>query len=114
MGNCVEFAYPSFSETEIEQDDRLDYFIRSLLQFFFLFSSSSPFLNLPKPFEFLPFIALPDGVHLQSKDHVFFTLPPLKQAAGTVTTAFRKETVYGVACFLQIKSTELKGTLDQE
>lgn len=48
---------------------------------------------LPDEWSFLPFMALPDGVHDQTHDLVFFTLPP---------------DVHCVACFRQVTADSVK------
>jgi hypothetical protein len=84
-GNRIEFAYPPREETSLIFD-----------------------------FPSLPFIALPDGVHNQQEDHIFFALPKKSTATHNddddETSTKSSELIYGVACFSQLASNTLKGS----
>lgn len=49
-------------------------------------------------FKILPFLALPDGAHLNQEDYTYFHVVPRKQGTSTV---------FGISCNRQIASSEL-------
>lgn len=61
-------------------------------------SSDSGEARLPPEWTHLPALMLPDGVHNVDADSVCFALPSPSDA---------KKSVYGVACYRQIASSEL-------
>jgi len=62
--------------------------------------------KLPSEWRFLPFLALPDGAHNCEQDSSYFHLPALSTDNGS------QSTVFGVSCFKQIDSKELKNKMD--
>ena len=52
--------------------------------------------EVPEEWNYLPFLALPDGCHNYTEDSTIFTLPPLKN--------MKQSTVFGVSCYRQIAS----------
>jgi len=63
--------------------------------------------HLPVPWLHLLHLALPDGVHNYDGDYTFFLLPKL-----TKQNMEKHGVLYGVACFQQISSKELKVKTD--
>ncbi|XP_068741613.1 late secretory pathway protein AVL9 homolog [Montipora capricornis] len=61
--------------------------------------------TLPREWQFLPFLALPDGAHNCEQDSSFFHLPSL---STDITINASPSTVFGVSCFKQMDSKELK------
>lgn len=61
--------------------------------------------TLQREWQFLPFLALPDGAHNCEQDSSFFHLPSL---STDITINASQSTVFGVSCFKQIDSKELK------
>ncbi|EDO37595.1 predicted protein [Nematostella vectensis] len=62
--------------------------------------------NLPEEWRHLPFMALPDGAHNYDSDTTFFHLPYLNSRPG------KKKTLYGVSCYRQMDSKDLKNKCD--
>ncbi|CAH3199034.1 unnamed protein product, partial [Porites evermanni] len=61
---------------------------------------------LPSEWQFLPFLALPDGAHNCEQDTSLFHLP-------SCSTAIHKQsTVFGVSCYKQVDSKDLKAKND--
>eukprot|EP01104_Vermistella_antarctica_P002750 TRINITY_DN1296_c0_g1_i5.p1 TRINITY_DN1296_c0_g1~~TRINITY_DN1296_c0_g1_i5.p1 ORF type:complete len:728 (+),score=161.92 TRINITY_DN1296_c0_g1_i5:264-2447(+) len=55
-------------------------------------------MPLPRPWRFIPYLALPDGVHQQDEDHCFFTLPSLTRSRSVVhcVSAYRQISIKDV------------------
>ncbi|KAI8983831.1 AVL9/DENND6 domain-containing protein [Pilobolus umbonatus] len=58
-------------------------------------------LELPEEWNFLPFLALPDGAHQKDEDFAYFHLPPVPGWTVAETTLF------GISCNRQIASKDL-------
>ncbi|ORZ09801.1 AVL9/DENND6 domain-containing protein [Absidia repens] len=58
-------------------------------------------LDLPEDWNFLPFLALPDGAHQKDEDFAYFHLPPVPGWSVAETTLF------GISCNRQIPSKDL-------
>lgn len=118
LGNRIEFAYPRLrgdpvlrspkltDTTDISADATTPSIVRrNTPTVHRRFDIDEPFPDspsqssqpdwgiLPDEWSFLPFMALPDGVHDQTQDLVFFTLPP---------------DVHCVACFRQVLANTAK------
>lgn len=116
LGNRIEFSYPRLRGTPILRSPKISdtsdisadvvspTIVRrntpNLFRKFDTPEKSSPtpsnrgdWGTLPEEWSFLPFMALPDGVHDQNEDLVFFTLPP---------------DVHCVSCFRQIDAIDAK------
>eukprot|EP00794_Sanderia_malayensis_P008897 gene8897-9848_t len=78
LGSEVQFVYPEFPFKNAEK-------------------------SLPIPWKPLLHLALPDGAHNFEDDYVFFKLPCIEASHMT-----RSGNVFGVACFQQIASKDLK------
>lgn len=108
LGNRIEFAYPRLrgdpvlrspkvtDTTDISSGSTTPGLAQSILDW----KSTTPpsplahhWGELPEEWSFLPFMALPDGVHDHAQDVVFFTLPP---------------DVHCVACFRQVLAHSAK------
>ncbi|KAL9966000.1 hypothetical protein ACROYT_G024005 [Oculina patagonica] len=61
--------------------------------------------TLPSEWRFLPFLALPDGVHNCEQDSSVFHLPSL---STSVSKQNFQSTVFGISCYKQIDSKDLK------
>jgi len=59
-------------------------------------------IDLPDEWNFLPFICLPDGAHAVDEEFIYFHLPPVPS-----WDSHYQSTVFGLACYRQIKATEL-------
>eukprot|EP00112_Aurelia_sp_Birch-Aquarium-sp1_P016441 Seg3728.2 transcript_id=Seg3728.2/GoldUCD/mRNA.D3Y31 product="Late secretory pathway protein AVL9-like" protein_id=Seg3728.2/GoldUCD/D3Y31 len=77
-GAEVEFVYPKFQDGNLTK-------------------------SLPAPWHPLLYVALPDGAHNYEADCIFFSLPSLKD-----DNTEQPGQVFGVACFQQIDSKDLK------
>ena len=69
-------------------------------------------LVLPRGWEHVPFVALPDGVHRSQRDCTYFTVPDpyratVRRPAPPASRA--QTTLFGVACQQQMDSCELRG-----
>lgn len=78
QGSVVQYCYPEFKSADLEK-------------------------GLPVPWKSLLHLALPDGAHNHKEDFVFFTLPCLQESATPAPV-----NVFGVACFQQMASKDLK------
>ncbi|KAI8096783.1 transport protein Avl9-domain-containing protein [Halteromyces radiatus] len=58
-------------------------------------------LELPEDWNFLPFLALPDGAHQKDEDFAYFHLPPVPGWSVAETTLF------GISCNRQIATKDL-------
>ncbi|KAI8329319.1 transport protein Avl9-domain-containing protein [Chlamydoabsidia padenii] len=58
-------------------------------------------LDLPEDWNFLPFLALPDGAHQKDEDFAYFHLPPVPGWSVAETTLF------GISCNRQIPTKDL-------
>ncbi|SAM04076.1 hypothetical protein [Absidia glauca] len=65
-------------------------------------------LDLPEDWNFLPFLALPDGAHQKDEDFAYFHLPPVPGWAVAETTLF------GISCNRQIPTKPIFGPLRQK
>ncbi|CAH3175904.1 unnamed protein product [Porites evermanni] len=61
---------------------------------------------LPSEWQFLPFLALPDGAHNCEQDTSLFHLP------SRSTAIHKQSTVFGVSCYKQVDSKDLKAKND--
>ncbi|XP_073235603.1 late secretory pathway protein AVL9 homolog isoform X2 [Porites lutea] len=61
---------------------------------------------LPSEWQFLPFLALPDGAHNCEQDTSLFHLP------SRSTAIHEQSTVFGVSCYKQVDSKDLKAKND--
>ncbi|XP_065065911.1 late secretory pathway protein AVL9 homolog [Rhopilema esculentum] len=77
LGAQVEFVYPEFQESNLPK-------------------------GLPVPWHPLLHISLPDGAHNFENDFTFFQLPQISNQNNVETSS-----VFGIACFQQISSSEL-------
>ncbi|XP_047136439.1 late secretory pathway protein AVL9 homolog isoform X1 [Hydra vulgaris] len=83
-GTQIEFCYPMINDPLLDNKDGSE-------------------INLPKAWQALPYLAMPDGAHNFEDDCSFFNLPALTKGSKLST-----ETVFGVSCFRQIDSKKLK------
>lgn len=117
LGNRIEFSYPRLRGTPILRSPKIsdtsdisaDAVTPSIVtsntptaahkfdtpkkRLSFSSSTTGDWGVLPEEWSFLPFMALPDGVHDQHHDLVFFTLPP---------------DVHCVSCFRQVDAMDVK------
>ncbi|KAK9703210.1 hypothetical protein K7432_010851 [Basidiobolus ranarum] len=89
LGPIVEFAHPplpSFAE-----DEELH--------------TEIGFPKVPNEWVFLPFLALPDGAHLNEQQICYFHLPPIRRE---IDYAFSNMTLFGISCFRQVETSKIK------
>lgn len=83
-GTQIEYCYPPIKNPLLDNSDNED-------------------ITLPKQWNALPYLAMPDGAHNFEEDTSFFHLPALTKGSKIST-----DTIFGVACFRQIDSKKLK------
>jgi len=81
-GTQVEFCYPPIKTVVLEEKEDE--------------------IVLPKQWQTLPYLAMPDGAHNYEEDSSFFHLPALTKGSKLST-----QTIFGVSCFRQIDSKKL-------
>ncbi|XP_020609243.1 late secretory pathway protein AVL9 homolog isoform X1 [Orbicella faveolata] len=71
----------------------------------FLKNGNTPSTTPPSEWRFLPFLALPDGVHNCQQDTSVFHLPSLSTYVGRQNF---QSTIFGISCYKQIDSKDLR------
>lgn len=82
-GTIVEYCYPPIKECILEEKPEGE-------------------VALPKQWQTLPYLSMPDGAHNYEEDSSFFHLPALTKGSKVST-----DTIFGVSCFRQIDSKKL-------
>ncbi|KAI8069574.1 transport protein Avl9-domain-containing protein [Gongronella butleri] len=83
-GPIVEFCHPPLPQQQQDgQQTRLEK------------------LDLPEEWNFLPFLALPDGAHQKDEDFAYFHLPPVPE------WPVAQSTLFGISCNRQIAAKDL-------
>lgn len=77
----------------------------SEVEFLFPPIGNSQSTTLPSEWKFLPFLALPDGAHNCEQDTTLFHLPSI---TTSVSKHNSQSTVFGISCYKQIDSKDLK------
>ncbi|KAK9759713.1 hypothetical protein K7432_017009, partial [Basidiobolus ranarum] len=89
LGPIVEFAHPPLPC--FAEDEELH--------------TEVGFPKVPNEWAFLPFLALPDGAHLNEQQICYFHLPPIRRE---IDYPFSNMTLFGISCFRQVETSKVK------